>query len=143
MTVLWLTEQQAQDIVAHARQQAPGPASGLIAGRDGEALAFYRSLPPGGRVPTAPERHKDKWPDGPHVFVTLKGDQVRFAAWDFQQDRATPLELHISDQPPPPPHIDQRLSRAQTTAILASAALAFALLIVLSLYLLPAAPPTP
>ncbi len=162
MAVLWLTEQQVQAIIGHVRQQTPQPACGLIAGRgcqalaiipaaDGchltpeppnslETLAWYRAHPAGAPVPTTAEHHQRQWPDGLHVLVELTEHRAQLAAWDYQPGRVTPVELHIGSQPP-----DAAISgsRAQTAAVLASAALAFVLLIALSLYLLPPAPPIP
>ena len=171
MAVLWLTDDLAQAIIAHAQRQSPGPARGLIAGRDSQALAvipsvvgphlspeqadllavqglyrlaWYHTHPPGTPVPTLSEHHKRQWPDGVRVLVELTPHRAQLAAWDYQPDRVTPVELHIGSQPPLPPlpPLDSG-SRAQTAAILTSALLAFTLLIVLSIYLLPPAPPIP
>jgi proteasome lid subunit RPN8/RPN11 len=168
MAILWLTDEQAQAIIAHVQRQSPDPVCGLIAGRGSQALAvipsddgphlppqqadllavqgldrlaWYHTHPPGTPVPTLAEHHKSQWPDGVRVLVELTTHRAQLAAWDYQPGRVTPVELHIGSQPPLPP-LDSG-SHAQTVAILTSALLAFTLLIVLSIYLLPPAPPIP
>lgn len=106
-------------------------------------LAFYHSHPSGEPVPSPVDVQLATYPDTPYLIVGLRGEP-RLAAWLLRYGQATPAPLHIGIRPPEPHDTPRRpMTRAQTAAILISALIAFALLIMISLSLLPPAPSVP
>ncbi len=114
----------------------------LIGGRDGLALVgFYHSHPNGDPIPSPTDVAQATYPGTPYLIVGLGGSEARLAAWTIDYGRVNRLPLHVGDQPPPddsPP-----LSPAARIALLTSALIAFILMIVVSLSLLPPAPSLP
>lgn len=102
-------------------------------------LAFYHSHPSGDPVPSHIDVQQASYPDTPYIIAGLKGEP-RLAAWQLHYGQVKPVHLHVGLTPPEKP---AELTKAQKTAILMSALIAFALMIVLSLSLLPPAPPIP
>lgn len=177
--MIWLTHAQAQQVIAHARADAPREACGVIVGRNDRAVeiipipntaadslhnyymderrlaevlmsletrglklvGFYHSHPQGDPIPSAVDIRQATYPDTPYLIAGLKGE-ARLAAWLLRRGQVTPVPLHIGDNPPPA-RANTPLSRAQQVAVLVSALIAFALLIVVSLSLLPPAPVIP
>jgi len=178
---MWLTPEQAQTLIAHARAEAPREACGIIAGQKDRAveiipipntaanplhsyymderqlvetlsrlqarrldlLAFYHSHPFGDPIPSRTDIEQASYPDTPYLIVGLKGTQARLAAWSMRFGQVREVPLHIGIRPPVAESSARILSSAQKIAILLSALIAFILLIVLSLSLLPPAPLIP
>jgi len=176
---MWLTSEQAQIIVAHARAEVPREACGLIAGngeraaeiipipnaaadplraytmderrlvealtqfesRGLELIGLYHSHPNSDPIPSPTDVKQASYPDTPYLIVSLKGGETRFAAWTMRYGKVSEVDLYVGNEPPP--EKPSSLSRAQKTAILISGLIAFALLIVVSLSLLPPAPAIP
>jgi proteasome lid subunit RPN8/RPN11 len=172
---MWLSPEQAQAIVAHAREDAPREACGLIAGRGDraseiipvaniaddpvhayhmdeialvkaftsiearglEVVGFYHSHPAGEPIPSRTDIAQATYPDTPYLIVGLKGG-AKLAAWTMRAGQVDEVPLHVGTEPPA--GTDAASSGAQKTAILLSAVIAFILLIVVSLSLLPPAP---
>jgi proteasome lid subunit RPN8/RPN11 len=102
-------------------------------------LAFYHSHPNGDPIPSPVDVQHAYYPDTPYLIVGLRS-HPQIAAWLLRYGQTTPVPVHIGLNPP---EASARMTKAQKVAILISALIAFALLIVLSLSLLPPAPPVP
>ena len=177
MTVLWLTQAQAELLVRLSREAAPHEMCGLLAGTGNQVtevipipnaatdsqrtymldereyvralmtlearglllLAFYHSHPSGDPIPSPVDVQHAFYPDTPYLIVGLRG-HPRLSAWLLRPGQAVPVNVHIGFNAP---EEDTGMTQAQKTAVLVSALIAFALLIVLSLSLLPPAPPIP
>lgn len=176
MRYLWLSREQAREIVRHATSDAPREACGIIGGVDDRArivvpapntasdprttyhlddatlartimqfrsqglslIGFYHSHPNGSALPSKTDIRLAAYPDTAYLIVGLGADEPELAAWRIQSGEVQRLPLHIGDEPPP---IDETpLSPAQKVAIMVSALLAFAILLIISLSLLPPAP---
>jgi proteasome lid subunit RPN8/RPN11 len=102
-------------------------------------LGFYHSHPTGDPIPSHIDVHQAAYPHTPYMIVGLKG-QPRIAAWRINYGQVTPVPLYVGWNPPQP---EPTLTTAQKVAVLLSALIAFTVLIVLSLSLLPPAPHIP
>lgn len=179
MNTLWLSEEQAKQIVAHTHDATPQEACGLIFGsgiraqaivpienladdpqrhyimnpaemaqhlpyyeRQGLTLiGLYHSHPAGEPIPSQTDIREATFPRTAYLIVGLRHTQPELAAWTINSGRVQRIDLHIGHTEPPT--IDKPLSRAQQTVIVLSAVIAFFVMIALSLYLLPPAPPLP
>jgi proteasome lid subunit RPN8/RPN11 len=104
-------------------------------------LAFYHSHPKSDPIPSPVDVRSATYPDTPYLIVGLKGEP-RLAAWQMRYGEVTPVPLHIGFDPPES-STGSELTKAQKIAILLSALIAFVLVLVLSLSLLPPAPAIP
>lgn len=111
-----------------------------IQARGLELIAFYHSHPVSDPIPSPTDQRQATYPDTPYLIVGLKHNDPRLAAWLLRPGQVTQVDLHVGDDPPPE---RPATSTAQKTAILISVLIAFALLIVVSLTLLPPAPVIP
>ncbi|NDJ60985.1 MAG: M67 family metallopeptidase [Chloroflexi bacterium] len=112
--------------------------------RQGVALlGIYHSHPNGDPIPSPTDIRHAAYPGTPYLIIGLKQPHTpQMAAWVIRAGRVDPVNICIGDQSPePPPHSD--LSRPQQIAIVTSAILAFVVMILLSLALLPPAPVIP
>ncbi|MFQ3568111.1 MAG: M67 family metallopeptidase [Aggregatilineales bacterium] len=107
-------------------------------------IGFYHSHPQGDPTPSPTDIRSAYYPEIPHLLIGLRG-RPRLAVWRIKHGSVEPVTLHIGS-----PRIMYRhgtpssqLSQAQKVAIVLSAAGAFIFLILLSLALLPPAPPIP
>lgn len=105
-------------------------------------IGIYHSHPMTDPIPSPADIRQAFYPDAAYLIVSLRGSEACLAAWHIRRGQVTPIALHIGDTLPGN-HDDETLSAAQKTAILMSVLLAFALMIVLSLSLLPPAPEIP
>ncbi|MEP7290394.1 MAG: M67 family metallopeptidase [Chloroflexota bacterium] len=175
---MWLSESQAQQIIAHARADAPCEACGIIAGRNQcaaeiipivntasdplhsyimderalvaalssfercglELLGFYHSHPNNDPIPSRADIQQASYPDTPYLIVGLKGGTARLAAWAMHAGQVSEVMLQMGCDAPAQP---SSLSNAEKAAVLLGALIALALLIVVSLTLLPPAPLIP
>lgn len=103
-----------------------------------EVVGFYHSHPAGEPIPSRTDIAQATYPDTPYLIVGLKGG-TKLAAWTMRAGHVDSVPVHIGDAPPPAP-ISAAGTGAQKTAIVMSAIIAFILLIVVSLSLLPPAP---
>ena len=113
-----------------------------FAGAGPGLIGFYHSHPHSEPIPSRTDQQQ-AWLDQAviHLIVGLKHAEPRMAVWRFDHGRVFPVEIHIGEHPP---NIEQSsLSNAQKASIIVSAAIALALLLAISLYLLPPAPPIP
>lgn len=104
-------------------------------------LGFYHSHPNGDPVPSSTDIAQATYPHTPYLIVGLKNRKPQFAAWKMNYGQVARVELHITNQSPVT--YDGSLSNAQITAIVISALLAFVFMLLLSVTLLPPAPPIP
>lgn len=100
-------------------------------------IGIYHSHPNGDPIPSQVDIQQANYPDTAYVIVGLKHGEPRLAAWQIRPGEVNRIELHVSTQAPPP---QQTLSKAEKTAIILAALIAFAFMLVLSLSLLPPAP---
>lgn len=122
-------------------EKALAPAMLSLRRRGLDLLAFYHSHPSGDPIPSPVDVRCATYPDTPYLIVGLKGEP-RLSAWQISQNVVTPVSLHIGFAPPDTTGAIE-LSQAQKVAILLSALISFALVIMISLSLLPPAPPVP
>jgi hypothetical protein len=111
----------------------------VAAERRGLALVgFYHSHPDGLAMPSQTDIRQSYYPDAVHLIIGLAGEPV-MTAWKLAHGLADSMELFVGDHPPP-----RRDNGLTGRAILFISALAAVLImIVLSLALLPPAPPLP
>ncbi|MBI5669776.1 MAG: M67 family metallopeptidase [Chloroflexi bacterium] len=105
-----------------------------------ELLAIYHSHPNGDPIPSPTDVRQATFPDTPYVIIGLYNGEARLAAWRVRYGEVTPVEVYVGLPGTAPAVREAKLSRAQIIAILISAILAFAFMIILSLSLLPPAP---
>jgi len=115
----------------------------VIGGVDGlNLVGFYHSHPKSEPIPSPEDVKHAHYPATPYLIVGLKDlNQPQWAAWRIDYAQVSRVELHVGDAPPPLDH--QALSTRARIAILTSALIAFILMIIISLSLLPPAPPIP
>jgi desampylase len=106
-----------------------------------ELVGFYHSHPNSDPIPSASDVAQATYPRTPYIIVGLRQHEARLAAWLMDKGQVERVHLHIGLNPPEV--IDQDVSPAQRFAILWAALLAFFILLVLSLILLPPAPIIP
>lgn len=104
-------------------------------------LGFYHSHPRSDPVPSAEDIHQANYPDSAYLIVSLRHSPPRLAAWSIRFQQVTPVDLYIDWQPPASSQGD--LSQSQKAAIMLSAIIAFIVILVVSLALLPPAPIIP
>jgi len=75
-----------------------------------------------------------------HVIVGLRHDKPRVAVWRVKNYRVERVDLHIGSEPPTPSEDDGEMTRAQKTAVIVTAIIAFIIVLIVSLSLLPPAP---
>jgi proteasome lid subunit RPN8/RPN11 len=100
-------------------------------------IGIYHSHPNGDPIPSQVDIQQANYPDTAYVIVGLNHSEPRLAAWQIRPGEVNRIDLHVSTQAPPP---QQTLSKAEKTAIILAALIAFAFMLVLSLSLLPPAP---
>jgi len=105
-------------------------------------MGIYHSHPDGEPIPSPTDVRQATYPGTAYLIVGLKHGYPEMAAWKIHAGQVDSVALSIGAQPPTMP-ADRSLSPAARVVILASAVLAFILMIVLSLSLLPPAPPIP
>jgi proteasome lid subunit RPN8/RPN11 len=108
-----------------------------------ELVAIYHSHPQGQPIPSATDVTEAHYPDAVYLIVSLIRDEARFAAWSIRNGEVNSIPFQISDYAPEDTLIETALSRPQKAAVVLSALLAVAFLLVVSLALLPPAPPLP
>ncbi len=102
-------------------------------------IAVYHSHPRGEPIPSPSDVETAPRLAVTHLIVGLKHREPRLAGWRIDDGQVGRVELYIGAEPPPPSH-DMALSKAQKTAIILSAIIAFLLVLIISLSLLPPAP---
>lgn len=107
-------------------------------------IGFYHSHPQGDPIPSPADIRSAYYPETPHLLIGLRG-RPRLAVWRIKHGSVEPVTLHIGGPRTLHRHhpAPSQLSQAQKIAIVLSAAGAFIFLILLSLALLPPAPPIP
>lgn len=111
-------------------------------GRGLELIGFYHSHPQGDPIPSPTDIQTATYPDTPYLIVGLKGGEARLAAWRMKRGRVDAVPVHVGDQAPPEADANAP-SPAQKIAVILSALIAFLVVIVVSLTLLPPAPALP
>lgn len=106
-----------------------------------ELLGFYHSHPAGDPIPSPTDIREAHYPHIPYVIVGLRGAEPLIAAWEITYGDVLPVAVIVGDTPPPAER--QSFSPAQRMAIIVSMILAFLVVIMISLSLLPPAPPIP
>ncbi len=175
---MWLSEAQAQQLITHAREDAPREACGIIIGRNERAVeilpianaavdpvhtyvmeeralaaaltslerrglqlvAFYHSHPNSDPIPSPTDIRQAAYPETPYLIVGLKGGTPALAAWKLGSGQVSEVPVTVGSAPP---IASAPLSGAQKAAILLAALISVAVLVVVSLSLLPPAPVIP
>jgi proteasome lid subunit RPN8/RPN11 len=112
-----------------------------VAEADMELLGFYHSHPRGHAIPSPTDIRSANYPDTTTLIIGLGARKPELAAWNIRPGQVDRVELVISLSEPVPPL--SAPGRAQTAALFTTAAIALILLLVISLTLLPPAPPLP
>ncbi len=106
-------------------------------------IGIYHSHPHGDPIPSATDIREANYLDTIQVIVGLSRREPAVAAWRVTALRTVePVHLHVGDSAPRDV-AEPGLSRAQRAAIVISALAAFIFLLLVSLSLLPPAPPIP
>lgn len=109
-----------------------------------EVIAFYHSHPEGDPIPSQTDIREAYYPDTAYLIVGLRGGDARFGAWQIRHRQVTPIPVHIGTLPPPRTvNEDTELSKSQRVAVVTTGIIAVIALILVSIYLLPPAPPIP
>ncbi len=103
-------------------------------------IAIYHSHPQGEPILSPTDVQQAPPLAVHHVIVGLRHSKPRLAVWRIENYRVKRVEIHIGTKPPTPSDEDGELSQAQKTAILLSAIIAFIIVLIVSLSLLPPAP---
>lgn len=104
-------------------------------------LGFYHSHPDSEPIPSPMDIALATYPQTVYLIVGLRTREPQLAAWEMNYGQVTRVELVVSPQAPA--KYDDTLSEAQKTAIFISALVAFVFMLLLSVSLLPPAPPIP
>ncbi len=107
-----------------------------------QLIGIYHSHPHSDPVPSSVDIDRAAYPDAAYLIVSLRAPQPQFAAWRIQRRRVERVDLCVGAAPPDA-DAAAPLSSAGRAAVLMAVAVAFVFLIVLSLALLPPAPPLP
>ena len=101
-------------------------------------IGIYHSHPNGDPIPSQADIQQSNYADTAYLIVGLRHGEPTLAGWQIRPSEVNRIELHISTQAPP--SAQQELSRAEKTAIILAALVAFVFMLILSLSLLPPAP---
>lgn len=104
-------------------------------------IGIYHSHPSGDPIPSHADLQEAHLPHTAYVIVGLRHNRADFAAWILHRQRARRIVLHVGSIPPDVAQAD--FSPAQQIALALSVVLAVTILLVLSIHLLPPAPPLP
>ncbi|MBZ0277595.1 MAG: M67 family metallopeptidase [Anaerolineae bacterium] len=105
-------------------------------------IGFYHSHPQGDPIPSPTDVREAHYPHTVYLIVGLRHSPLRMAAWEINHGEVLPVELLTGDTPPLPSE-NRQFTAPQRAAIIISVTLAFVFVILLSLSLLPPAPPIP
>lgn len=104
-------------------------------------LGFYHSHPDSAPIPSETDIQEWLWGDAICLIVGLKNRRAALAAWRFSPSGVDRVPVHIGSTPPQV--ITIPLSEIQKTAVLLGGILVTVIMILLSIHLLPPAPPIP
>ncbi len=105
-----------------------------------DLIGFYHSHPDSDPIPSVTDIALAAYPDSVYLIISLKSAVPRVAAWHIYRGRVDSVELHRGTNPPQAASDRAPLSPVERAAVFVTVLLAFALLIVVSLVLLPPAP---
>ncbi len=107
-----------------------------------ELIGFYHSHPHSDPIPSPSDVQLATYPGIPYLIVGLKDGSARLAAWNLLPGKVEAVLVHVGSEPPRG-FTQRQLSPVEKIVILVSAVIALLLVIVVSLSLLPPAPPIP
>ncbi len=114
----------------------------IHAARKGLSLiALYHAHPNGDVLPSPSDRAHANYPELAQVIIGLRGGEAQIAAWRIDVDAVDRVEIITDESDRANDYA--KINSTQRTALLISAALAFLIVIAVSLALLPPAPPLP
>jgi desampylase len=122
------------DEQAFVKAMYQGEANGLT------LLGFYHSHPKSEPIPSQTDIAQCFYPDAVQLIIGLK-PKPSMLAWRIYNGQVDAVELHLSEQAPPPQR--QTPKKTQDFTIVIGAIIACVIMIALSLALLPPAPPIP
>lgn len=108
-----------------------------------DLIGIYHSHPQGGVIPSPDDIRQAHYPDAVYLIAGVHQHSVELAAWRIHAGHVDRITLHLGPTPPEISQNEEPLSKIQQSVLILSAALAFLLLIVISVTLLPPAPPIP
>jgi proteasome lid subunit RPN8/RPN11 len=103
-------------------------------------LGFYHSHPDGEPIPSSTDVAQAAYPDMPYLIIGLKNQTPRLAAWIIRYGQVGPVDIVIGQLEALTDTARPSFTRTHQAAILLSGLLAFIIMIILSLSLLPPAP---
>ncbi|NWG16620.1 MAG: M67 family metallopeptidase [Chloroflexi bacterium] len=103
-------------------------------------LSLYHSHPGGEPIPSPADVAQAAYPDTPYLIIGLKNQMPRLAAWAIRYGQVSPVELVIGQLEALTDTVRPSFTRTHQAAILLSGLLAFIIMLILSLSLLPPAP---
>ena len=106
-----------------------------------DVIAIYHSHPNGDPVPSPTDIQEATWENTPYVIIGCKHHQPRLNAWTIANGRVTEVDLHIGYDYPTNHSFE--MSQFQKNAVILGGIFALIAFVLLSMYLLPAAPPIP
>ena len=104
-----------------------------------ELVGFYHSHPKGKPIPSQEDISDAYWPDAIYVIAGLKRNNPSLAAWRIINGRVSSVGICTGKKYSEV--ASDEMSNAQKTAIIVGAVVVLAILIFVSLTLLPPAPP--
>jgi proteasome lid subunit RPN8/RPN11 len=103
-------------------------------------VGIYHSHPHSAPIPSREDVACAHYRGTPYIVIGREGTKAVLAAWNIQYTTVDPVALHISPDAPLPDDTAHQSTRTLSLAILLSAALAVAFMLIVSLSLLPPAP---
>jgi proteasome lid subunit RPN8/RPN11 len=104
-------------------------------------IGIYHSHPDSDPIPSPTDIQQANYPDTACVIVSLSGEKPRLAGWRISATQVSHPSAHWLN--PPAEIAEEELTPAQRAAIVVGALLALVLVLIVSLSLLPPAPPVP
>jgi len=108
-----------------------------------DLIAIYHSHPNDPPVPSQTDVRSATYPDAAYLIVGLKNDHADLAAWRLRPPDVDRVPLHIGDDTPHDDITTAGFTGSQQLALWIAVAVAFAIVVIYAIYLLPPAPPIP
>lgn len=107
-----------------------------------DLIGFYHSHPQSDPVLSVTDQRESFWQDYVYLVIGLKRRHPHFAAWKIHAGKVLPVQVQIGDNNRPN-NGEEALTKPQRIAIIVGGLVALLVMLILSLNLLPPAPPIP